>query len=400
VTLAPQTNTFIGASAPGGRAIVAFTHDTQTNNQQTGSALSYAIRTPGQPFAAAAQFNDLSAPGGAINYAKVAAGGDGTLALATRSYTCAQSQVNAVPDSSISGEVFPVAGNPAPFSAPNTTWTSNTTVGLSALGAGDGEAILGLGTTHSDQYPVRTASCTVINEPNGTQFSVTDFAEITAGATRTFGSAGPAQNTGTLAVDAAGLDSAGNAAVMGSLATPNGADYATYGTPGSATGTGGGGGTGTGGGGGGGGGGGVTGGGGGGGGAGGAGTHAPRPAPASGPIPAPPPVTSNGTTSLTLSNPNDYAITALVIASGLVNPAADLARAGRTNKPVIVASGRTNIAPHKRGKVTLKLSHTARAYLKKHGKLKVKLKITLSATGHASNVITRTSTLKPAHKHH
>ncbi len=368
-TLGAQTNGVVGATAPGGRAIIAFQ---QGDGNTTDTKLYYAVRDPGSAYGAPQLVNSLNAAGGALDYDMVAAGGDGTLALAYRAYTCAEPNVDDVPSASITAVVVPPSGNPSSVPIGNSQTTADTVVTLDSVGAGDGQAIVGMDSINSSAYPYGTASCTTMPIPDPLMSTTSDFVAITGGSPATFATSGPSTTPASVHVDSVGLDIAGDAVAMGSLSAGGSDQYATYGTPGSATGT-----TGPTG---------PT------GPTGSTGPTGPLPPPNAGPISAPTNVNGQGQQSLSITNPNDYSLTATIQESGLVTAAADIARAGR--KPKTIAGARTKIAPHKKAKITLKLSKAARNYLKKHHRLKATLTIKLTATGHRSRVVTKRLTLR------
>ena len=129
----------------------------------------------------------------------------------------------------------------------------------------------------------------------------------------------------------------------------------------------------------------------------GGGTQPAGSSPAASP-PKPGPVSLSGSTSrsgqqpLSLTNDNGYQVTYDAIF--YVHYSAPLAAsAARARKPLKVASGRLTLKAHKNGKLKLKLTRTALITLRKKHKLKVTLKLTVSANGHISQVVTKTLTL-------
>ena len=399
--MAPFTNNAKAAVAPDGRAIAEWQESSETTSKGGQAQVTQwaAIREPGGTFGAPQQINELKGPGGVQDKVLLAAGGDGTLALADESYIC-PSPHEEEHDAIVSTTAYVASpGNGlTAYGVPGSTWSASSSVGLDSLGAGDGAAIVGMHSISSSDYPQGTAGCFgPPTSPGGPyHYTGSDYAALlgpSGTSTQAFGAQGPVEHLGRLMIDAAGLDLAGNAVAMGSLTTPGGAEYETYGTPGSAKATTPGGGTGSGG---------SNGSGSGGGSSGSSGggstSSGAKPpiniAPAAGLINGSPNVSGSGQQSLTLSNPNDYSETAVIQEVAQLTGGAVIAKHKSKMRTLTVSSAHVTIGSHKQVTIKLKLSSAARKLLRRYHKLPVTLKITLTAPGRPATVVTRRLVLR------
>jgi hypothetical protein len=115
-----------------------------------------------------------------------------------------------------------------------------------------------------------------------------------------------------------------------------------------------------------------------------------------GSVATPASVDSHGQQTVTLTNPNDYPITAQIQESAVITAAAKIAKTKTKPKPhrTTVAYAQTTIAAQGKATVKLRLSAAAQAALKRHHRLAVTLRISLGAVGHATTIVTRTTTLR------
>jgi hypothetical protein len=252
------------AVAPGGRALLDF----QTAKypplnsggaDQLEDTVWESLREPGGTFSTPTQVVSLAGKGGVQSRELVAAGGDGTVALAAGTESCQNFEdASEVPSRAVSVLVA-APGKPLASQAVSILDTAAAATGLTSLGAGDGQALVGLvdETTTSGTETNFCASITINEEPKGV---IDDRGVLLGGATsseRTFGSGpfrvGSSNDPNRLGTYSSGIDLAGDVAVTGSLATSEGAEYDFYtgsgGAPGNeepkikTTGTGGGAGT-------------------------------------------------------------------------------------------------------------------------------------------------------------
>jgi hypothetical protein len=392
------------AVAPTGRMIAIWPVDTEISGYTYTLGIYAAVREPGGGFGSPTQLLDESSvPVGGIaatTNLRVAAGPDGTLAATVGSETCPNQDLATTKSSATSVWIAPPGGPLTSYAVPGSTLTQSTYTAVTALGAGDGRAVVGLNTGQvvnatniSSGSPAwDDASC---GEQEGypSQTSNSDSAVILGPnvdvASPAFGSGG---QTGTglvtnVDVDAAALDPNGNATVIGDLSSASAAGFATFGSVGSpytppVSGT-----TTT---------------------AGGTTTTAttttpsgsstitpqipPKQTPATIKTITPDIVGQNGDQSFGASNSSDalenISIAEWAYESGLTK---SLAKSRR----VMIASGHLRLKPHKSGTVKLHLSRAARnALSRKGGRLKVTIQITTAAAGHHTTVITRTLTLR------
>jgi hypothetical protein len=227
-----QNATFVGmrgsAVAPGGRALIALETG---DGSLTKSTLFESLREPGGGFGAPTPVNDIAAPGGAINTTKVAAGGDGTLALAVYALTCQTTSTSEVKHETLTALVAPPGKGLGSYGV-DVLDSAGGHSSLKSLGAGAGQAIVGL----NDQQTTAGNPDNVCGlwDLSGDGGTIGDRAALVgAGGTadHTFGSGTFAQNGNgsvALAVDAAGIDPAGDAAVTGRLATSGVPAYTYY----------------------------------------------------------------------------------------------------------------------------------------------------------------------------
>jgi len=231
--------------APGGRALLEFQTDkfppccNQGGADETADYVYASLREPGGTFSAPSQLDSVEGMGGASSLDKIAVGGDGTLAVAVGTSSCQNFEdASEVPSQAIDVLVAP-PGKPLSSHAISVLDTAASGSRLSALGAGDGQALVGVldSTTTSGTDTNYCASITINETPVGT---VDDRGVLVGGSGstgKTFGS-GPLSFTtahstegDSLGVYTAGIDLAGDAVATGSLDTSKGAEYDYYNGP-------------------------------------------------------------------------------------------------------------------------------------------------------------------------
>ena len=106
-------------------------------------------------------------------------------------------------------------------------------------------------------------------------------------------------------------------------------------------------------------------------------------------------VNSSGLETMSLTNANGYSVTASLQETAKLTGGAVIATA--TNDPrtttITIASARKTIAAHKTVKLKLKLSRQALKLLRKYHRMKVTLRLTLSASGRPSRIVKKTIVL-------
>lgn len=224
------------AVAPDGRAIL----ELETGGLGPGGAYStsgniYAlVREPGGTFGAP-QLANATPPnraGGVYSYVQVAAGGDGTLAIASTFYSCADNSSSTLSFTPIAASVAAPGRGLAGVSVPGGDSTAQTRVTPTSLGAGAGRAIVGI-TTKTNTGSVLPLNGCGSYSTSGQAGTLGDGAVITGGSdgadVATFANLPwPEGRPPAVRVDAVGLDAAGNAAVAGSLATAGGIEFAAF----------------------------------------------------------------------------------------------------------------------------------------------------------------------------
>ena len=119
------------------------------------------------------------------------------------------------------------------------------------------------------------------------------------------------------------------------------------------------------------------------------------PPPLAGALTLPGAVSSSGLQTVSLTNANDYSVTASLQETVKLTGGAVIATA--TNDPrtttITIASARKTIAAHKTVKLKLKLSKQALKLLRKYHRMKVTLRLTLSASGRPSTIAKKTIVL-------
>ncbi|HEV7771781.1 MAG TPA: hypothetical protein VGO48_00680 [Conexibacter sp.] len=223
------------AVAPGGRAILGFTVDPSDpgRNFNTSGAIYALVREPGGTFGAP-QLTSATPPNraGVASYVQVAAGGDGTLAIASNFMSCADSNFTTLSYTPVVASVAAPGSGLAAVPVPGGDSTAQTRVTPTSLGAGAGRAIVGL-TTKTNTGSVLPLNGCGSYSTSGQSGTLGDGAVITGGPdgtdVATFANLPwPEGRPPTVRVDAAGLDAAGNAAVAGSLGTSRGIEYAAF----------------------------------------------------------------------------------------------------------------------------------------------------------------------------
>jgi hypothetical protein len=224
------------AVAPGGRALLAF----QTSRFPSGSPDETAtyvydsLREPGGTFSTPSQVDAVVEAGGVGGETRVAAGGDGTLALAVATNSChTYEDASEVPTEALTAYV----------AAPGKSLSSGVGISiydtdaansvLTALGAGGGRAMLGIEDTHIISG-VDNHVCGVIIDGNPEHGIYSDRGVLVGASSteRTFGSG--EFDFGSyypeLRLDADGVNPAGEVAVTGSLTSSKGAESDFYGS--------------------------------------------------------------------------------------------------------------------------------------------------------------------------
>ena len=223
------------AVAPGGRAILEFAVDPSDpgRNFNTSGTIYALVREPGGSFGPP-QLTSATPPNrvGVTAYVQVAAGGDGTLAIASNFMSCADSSFTTLSYTPIVASVAAPGSGLAAVPVPGGDSTAQTRVTPTSLGAGAGRAIVGL-TTKTNTGSVLPLNGCGVYSTSGQSGTLGDGAVITGGSdgtdVATFANLPwPEGRPPTVRVDAAGLDAAGNAAVAGSLATSRGIEYAAF----------------------------------------------------------------------------------------------------------------------------------------------------------------------------
>jgi hypothetical protein len=230
------------AVAPGGRALLTFQDGKFPPCCNSGGADQLAddvyqsVREPGGTFSTPTQVQSIEGTGGVEFKTQVAAGGDGTLAESVRSLSCQTFEdTSEVPVEAIK---LLVAGPGIPLHSYSVsvldTKAESTTVRIPdpVLGAGDGEALLGVQNRIVTKGHETNTCGAETSEENG---RVEDRAVLVGeheDGEKTFASGeyqlGSELSTANLSVESAGIDTVGNAAVTGSLATSSGAEYDFY----------------------------------------------------------------------------------------------------------------------------------------------------------------------------
>jgi len=402
---ADENNLHVAVS-PTGRMIAMWPVDTEISGYWYTLGVYAAIREPGGSFGSPTQLLDESSvPVGGIaatRNLRVAAGPDGTLAATVGSETCPNQDLSTDESSTTTVWIAPPGSPLASYAVPGSTLTQSTYTAVTALGAGDGRAIVGLNTSQvvnatniSSGSPAWDAASCGEQEGYPSQTSNSDSAVILGPnldvSSPAFGSGG---QTGTgpvtsVDVDSAAVDPNGNATVIGDLTGATAAGFATFGSVGSpytppASGT----------------------------------TTTPgattttrsgsttTPSASSTVTPQVPPkqtpaaiktltpniVGQNGVQSFGATN-NADALENISIAEWAYE--SGLTTALVKSRRVIIASGHLRLGPHKSGTVKLHLSRAARIALsRKGGQLKVTIQITTTAAGHHTTVLIHKLTLR------
>ena len=119
------------------------------------------------------------------------------------------------------------------------------------------------------------------------------------------------------------------------------------------------------------------------------------PPPLAGLLTLPGAVNSSGLQTVSLTNANGYSVTASVHETVKLTGGAVIATAPNDPRTttITIASARKTIAAHKTVKLKLKLSKQALKLLRKHHRMKVTLRLTLSARGRPSRIVNKTIVL-------
>jgi hypothetical protein len=402
------------AVSPTGRMIVAWPVFLQIGGDSYPIAFSAAIREPGGSFTGAAElasYDQSAVTNGGGSYlvgtAHIAAGPDGTLAVQLQSKTCANGSTSTDATGTNTVWIAPPGAGLTGSAIPGAAWTPTVSTTVTALAAGDGEALIGLNTadvtnpTNTGGGPNFNAATCVAQAGQATLTQFTDSAVFAgAGANHATGTLGTGSQAGSGTVtdpivDAAAVDPNGNATIIGSLDAANTKEYATFGAVGAAYSPPAGTGTGT-----------QT------------QTQIPPPTPtqtqtmASTPTPTPttaqktPPkqtpakittvassvVSEDGEQVVTVSNTMNSVANILTAEWAYAN---GFTKALAKPRRVVIASGHLRLRPHHSGTVKLRLSRAARqALARNHGRLAVTMQVTTKAAGHRTTVVTRKLTLR------
>jgi hypothetical protein len=217
------------AVAPGGRALLAFQTENfpaRYSNVADTAEVYESLREPGGTFSTPTSVASASGVGGASATTRVAAGADGTLALATRTEACQSENHTEVVAEALSALIAAPGKAIVPFavSAPDTADAASY---LESLGAGDGQALVGLENKTVTAGQGENLCGEYGPNPPGQASTFSDRAVLlgqeTSTVEKTFGS-----SSGEMKIYAAGIDLGGDAAVTGSLATHEGAEYDFY----------------------------------------------------------------------------------------------------------------------------------------------------------------------------
>jgi hypothetical protein len=396
------------AVSPTGRMIVAWPVFLQIDANSYPIAYSAAIREPGDSFSGATELTSwdetaVTNGGGSqlVGY-HIAAGPDGTLAVQVQSKTCADDSTTTNATGTNTVWIAPPGAGLSPSAVPGASWTPTVSTTVTALAAGDGEALVGLNTADVTN-PTNTggganfnAAACVAEAGQATLTQFTDSAVFVGGsanhASGTLGTGGQA-GSGTVTdpiVDAGAVDPNGNATIIGSLDAANTKEYETFGDVGAAysppAGT---------------------------------GTTTTTQTPPVSPTQTTPTTPASTPTTAHKAPPKQTPAKITTVASSVVsqdgeqvvtlsnnmNSVANILTAewayanGFTKslaKPrrIVIASGHLRLKPHRSGTVRLRLSRAARKVLaSKHGRLVVTVQITTKAAGHRTTVVTRKLTL-------
>jgi hypothetical protein len=229
------------AVAPGGRALLTFQDGkfppccNSPGADQLASDAYQSVREPGGTFSTPGLVQAIEGNGGVEFKTQVAAGADGTLAESVRSFSCQKFEdTSEVP---VEGINLLVAGPGKPLLSHAVTVydtaAESTAVRIpTVLGAGDGEALLGVQDRTSTQGHQINVCGSEQSEERG---RVEDRAVLLGeheSSEKTFASGeyqiGKELSTANLSIGSAGVDTAGDAVVTGSLATSSGAEYDFY----------------------------------------------------------------------------------------------------------------------------------------------------------------------------
>jgi len=228
------------AVAPGGRALLTFQDGkyppiNSPGADQLASDVYQSVREPGGTFSTPGLVQSLEGDGGVEFKTQVAAGGDGTLAESVRSFSCQKFEdTSEVP---VEGINLLVAGPGKPLASHAVTVfdtaAKSTAVRIpTVLGAGDGEALLGVqDRTSTAGHQINVCG----SEQSEERGRVEDRAVLLGeheSSEKTFAGdeyqIGKELSTANLSIGSAGVDAAGDAAVTGSLATSSGTEYDYY----------------------------------------------------------------------------------------------------------------------------------------------------------------------------
>jgi hypothetical protein len=406
-----DTGEMEAAVSPNGRMVVAWPVFLQIDSNSYPIAFSAAIREPGGSFSGAVELTSwdqtaVTNGGGSylVGVPHIAAGPDGTLAVQVQSKTCADdsTSTNAIGTNTV--WVAPAGAGFTPSAVPGAAWTPTVSATVTALAAGDGEALVGLNTadvtnaTNTGGGANFNAAACVAEAGQATLTQFTDSAVFVGGsanhASGTLGT-GSQAGSGTVTdpiVNAAAVDPSGNAAIIGSLDAANTNEYETFGdvgaayTPPAGTGTG------------------PT-----------TTTQTPPAAPTqtTPTTPASTPTTAQKTppkqtpakittvASSVVSQDGDQVVTlsnnmnsVAIILTAEWAYANGFTKALAKPRRIVIASGHLRLKPHSSGTVKLRLSRAARKVLaSKHGRLVVTVQTTTKAAGHRTTVVTRKLTL-------
>jgi alpha-tubulin suppressor-like RCC1 family protein len=121
--------------------------------------------------------------------------------------------------------------------------------------------------------------------------------------------------------------------------------------------------------------------------------------PLAGPVKLSRTISGSGLQTLSLTNPNDYPVSASIKETAQLIATAAIAKPKKKPKgtTIIVATRTAKIAAHKTVKIKLKLSNAALELLRKHRRLNTAVKITLTAPERPAKVVSKSIVLRLAH---
>jgi len=239
-------------AAPGGRMLATWTDFSQNDAGYSEPDLYATVREPGQAFGPVKTLLSRTVASGQsadILGLRAAAGPDGTLALVAQTEDCPNTDANTVATSVASVWVSPPGGKAGlnGTQLAHTTSTATHVSRVTALAAGDGEALVGIHDTDVTKDPAGDTVLGYCGQPADSgrvSGTYTDEARLTGAGDHILGtgdwettnvprSGGGVNNVSNdVSIDNASLDANGYATVLGSLDTTDAVQYAAYGPAG------------------------------------------------------------------------------------------------------------------------------------------------------------------------